>query len=88
MKISSGTIARTVALFVALINELLVIFGRDALPFTQDGIYQAASTVFMAVTTVVAWWKNNSFTKPAIMADEMLKEEKAKMTDNAEKGSE
>ena len=32
--------------------------------------------LFTAVTTVVAWWKNNSFTKEAIEADMMLREEK------------
>ncbi len=76
MKISAGTIGRTVCLALALINQFLILFGKGTIPFAEDDIYQFVSMLFTAVTTVVAWWKNNSFTKEAIEADMMLREEK------------
>ena len=76
MKISAGTIGRTVCLALALINQFLILFGKGTIPFAEDDIYQFVSMLFTAVTTVVAWWKNNSFTKEAIEADMMLKEER------------
>ena len=76
MKISAGTIGRTVCLALALINQFLILFGKGTIPFAEDDIYQFVSMLFTAVATVVAWWKNNSFTKEAIEADMMLREEK------------
>lgn len=74
MKISKETIIRTVLLAAAIINMALNAFGKNTLPFTDDEISEAVSVCFMAVTSVIAWWKNNSFTKKAIKADEYLEE--------------
>lgn len=76
MNISAGTIARTICLAVALINQVLTVAGKDVLPFAEDEIYQLISLVFTIVASSVAWWKNNSFTKAAIKADKLLKEAK------------
>ena len=67
--VKSDTVARTVWLALALINQVLAIAGREALPFTQEEIYQFFSLSFTIVTSVVAWWKNNSFTNAAILGD-------------------
>ena len=72
MKISSGTIARTVCLFIALLNQVLLCMGREVLPFAEDDVYQLISLVFTIGTSVAAWWRNNSFTAAAIKADEYL----------------
>ena len=69
MKIKSDTIARTIVLFLALVNQVLAILGKEALPFTNDEVYQVVSLVATIVTSGVAWWKNNSFTQKAIKAD-------------------
>lgn len=76
MKISSGTIARTVCLLLALVNQILAIVGKNSISFAEDDVYQAVSTIFTVVTSVIAWWKNNSFTKAAIEADMLMKDEK------------
>lgn len=70
MKISRATIIRTVLLLVAIINAVLQIFGKETLPFTDEEISEAISVLFLVATTISAWWKNNSFTKNAIKADE------------------
>ena len=67
--VKSDTIARTVWLLLALINQVLAIAGKDVLPFTQEEVYQFFSLSFTIITSVVAWWKNNSFTNAAILGD-------------------
>ena len=76
MKISSGTIARTIWLLVALLNQCMIIMGREVLPIAQDDVYQVVSLMFTIGASISAWWKNNSFTRAAIMADEIMMDEK------------
>ena len=76
--IKSDTIARTLVLALALINQVLAIVGKQALPFAEDDVYQICSLIATIITSVTAWWKNNSFTQAAIKADELLKKEKSK----------
>ncbi len=73
MKITAGTIARTLWLFIALLNQVLIIAGKEILPFAEEEVYEVVSFMFTASASIVAWWRNNSFTSRAIMADEMLK---------------
>lgn len=68
------TITRTLVLAVALANQLLLAFGKNPIPFSEEEIYIALSGVFTVCTSLWAWWKNNSFTKEAIRADAYLKE--------------
>lgn len=66
---SRGTIARTIVLFVALINQIIVMFGGAALPFDDTQVYEAVSTLLTVGAATVAWWKNNSFSQRAILND-------------------
>lgn len=70
---SAGTIVRTAALFIVLANQLMTLFGKEALPFTDEEIYSGVSSAATVIIAVIAWWKNNSFTEPAIAADEYRK---------------
>lgn len=76
MKITAGTAARTICLALALINQLLTVFGKKVIPFADDDIYTLVSAVFTIGAATAAWWKNNSFTEAARTADELLKAEK------------
>jgi len=71
-KVKVETIVRTIMLFVSLINQLLIVYGKEVLPITENQLYTIISTIATVVFGVWAWWKNNSFTKPAILADEYL----------------
>lgn len=73
MKIESGTIARTIVLFVALLNSVLTMCGANPLEISDDTIYSIVSAVFMIGSAVWSWWKNNSFTAAAKEADEYMK---------------
>jgi SPP1 family holin len=67
--ITAGTIARTIILFVALINQILTSTGHAILPFDDEMITSCVSVIFTVVTSLIAFWKNNSFTKAAIAGD-------------------
>lgn len=71
-RISTDTITRTICLVFALVNQVLAIFGKNVLPFTNDEIYQTVSLVATLSTSLLAWWKNNSFTSAAIEADKLM----------------
>lgn len=70
--VKPDTIARTIFLFIALANQMLAIAGKEILPITEDMIYQGVTLAATIAAAVLAWWKNNSFTKEAIRADEVL----------------
>lgn len=71
-KVEKMTIVRTAVLAFALINQVLTISGYNPLPFTDEEFGQAVSMVLTAGASMWAWWKNNSFTQNAIIADEYL----------------
>lgn len=77
MKISAGTIARTIILVLALINQVLTAMGYNVIDVSDEDINALISTVLTVTTAIMAWWKNNSFTKAAIKADEVMKIEKS-----------
>jgi SPP1 family holin len=74
MKIKTETIIRTIVLALALINQVLAIYGKERIPITEDEVYQLLTLVFTIGSSLWAWWKNNSFTQPAIKADEYMEQ--------------
>ena len=78
MKIKKETIIRTVILAVALINQVLTLFGYSILPISDEQITEVISLIFTIGASAWAWWKNNSFTQAALEADELLNELKHK----------
>ena len=69
MDITAGTIARTLILFLALINQLLSASGHAVIPIEDATIETLVSTAITIITALVAWWKNNSFTYAARLGD-------------------
>ena len=52
-------IVRTAVLFVALVNQLLMVFGYSILPISEEDISQLCSALFTIVTALWAWWHDN-----------------------------
>ena len=77
MTISAGTIARTICLCLALVNQILTATGHSVINISDESINTLISTGFTIVTAIVAWWKNNSFTQSALKADEVMRELKS-----------
>ncbi|MDH6561252.1 SPP1 family holin [Bacillus sp. TBS-096] len=76
-----GTVIRTVLLFIALINQTLVMFGQTVLPISEEQVqtagevlYVAGSTIFTMVTAVTAWFKNNYVTYKGKLQKDALKQ--------------
>ena len=78
MKITSGTLARTIVLALALINQLLSVSGHAVLPIDDAQVETIVSTAWTVIASVIAWYKNNSFTQAAIEGDKLMKELKSK----------
>lgn len=81
MKVKTETIVRTIILVVALINQILTATGKNPLPFSESEMYEGLTAVATIAASVWAWWKNNSFTKAAINADEYMNELKQREAD-------
>ena len=69
MKISSGTIARTVVLVLALVNQVLSMLGYKIIPIEDEQVNDFITMLFTIASALAAWWKNNSFTEAAIEGD-------------------
>lgn len=73
MKVKADTIIRTIVLAFALINQILTVSGHTVLPISDDQVAELVTLIITIGASLVAWWKNNSFTQAALKADENLK---------------
>ena len=76
--ITAGTIARTAVLLLARTNQMLSAMGKSPLPIESTTVEQLVTAGITTIAALVAWWKNNSFTKEAIAADKEYDRLKAK----------
>lgn len=76
MNITSGTLARTIILALALINQILSATGHPVLPIEDTQVETLVSTAWTVIAALIAWWKNNSFTAAAQKGDAVMKQEK------------
>nr|WP_239544063.1 phage holin [Virgibacillus halotolerans] len=72
--VDKGTIIRTVLLFIALLNQFLVMFGKSPIPIDSELIEQFVSGLFTIIATLIAWFKNNYVTKTGHQQKEILLE--------------
>lgn len=71
-KIPTATIARTACLLLALTNQALSVAGKPVLPISNEQTEQLVTLGLTVGSSLWAWWKNNSFTREAIRADEVM----------------
>ena len=71
--VKKETIIRTIVLVITLFNSVITMCGINPLPFSDEEIYKGVSSTVSVVVSLWTWWKNNSFTKKAIKADEYKK---------------
>lgn len=72
MKIKKDVIIRTISLIIVVANEVLIILDTGVVP-ADSTAYKIISTIATIIVTCWNWWKNNSLTREAIQADEVLK---------------
>lgn len=78
MKMSIGTLTRTILLVLALINQALTVLGYSPIPIEDDQITNLIAMSATVATSLLTWWKNQSFTKEAIEADKYMNDLKAR----------
>lgn len=78
--IKIDTVIRTICLVLALVNQGLTMAGVSPLPIEDEQVTELVTLLCTVVAAVWAWWKNNSFTPAAIMADEVMHDIKAGVT--------
>lgn len=84
MKATADTIIRTIVLIFALVNQVLTMTGHSILPISDEQIQELITLLITIGASLVAWWKNNSFTKAAIAGDKVMKSIKAGESQDAE----
>lgn len=71
-KPTPSTIARTIVLLLALINQICVSTGKPIIEFSDENVTQVVNGLFTIFASIWAWWKNASFTPAAIAADNVM----------------
>ena len=71
-KISTAAIVRTASLLLALANQVLYAMSKPIIPIESSTVEQLVTAGITTVTAMIAWWNNNSFTKEAIQADDVM----------------
>lgn len=77
MKITAGTVARTIVLALALVNQILTVNGAGIIPIEDAQIEETVALVWTIVASLVTWWKNNSFTQAALLGDQKMNQQKS-----------
>lgn len=74
MKITKGTVVRTVATTIVVVNMILKATGKNLINFDESVAYSAIETVVSIAIIAIGFWKNNSFSSNAQKADKYLEE--------------
>jgi len=74
MKFDKMMVIRTIVLFIALLNQSLVMIGFSPLPFTDEQVEHALTIIFTVAASLWAWWKDNDITRKARERKQFLKE--------------
>lgn len=72
MKISKGTIVRTIMLVIVIINLILKRLGYNIINVSESEVLSFVEMLIEIAVIVVSFWKNNSYTEKAIKADRFL----------------
>ena len=73
MKISKGTIVRTIVLAIVLINMALQNMGKSPIQYDEAGIANLIGTLISLGVIITSWWYNNIFSDSAKKADSFIR---------------
>lgn len=81
LKVTKGTIVRTIMICIVVINLILEKCGLDVINTEQNTIAAFVEMFIEAGSIIAAWWYNNSYSTAAKKADRFfsaIKEAEAK----------
>lgn len=67
-----GSVARLIAMLIAIVNQIAVSLGLYTIPDVDEGTIQLISLGLVIITSIWGYWKNNSWTPEAKLADKVL----------------
>jgi len=62
MEFDRGTLFRSIALGMTLVNQMLVAYDFDPIPGRSEQFYDVISTIATVTVAIVTWFKNNYLT--------------------------
>lgn len=71
--ISKGTIVRTIMIVIVLVNLILKACGKPLIDVEEHTLFYWLEVILEIGVIITTFWKNNSFSKAAIKADDFLK---------------
>lgn len=74
MKISKGTIIRTIMIIIVAINIVLKCIDKPIISIGEGEIAEFVEALIEIAAIAIGFWKNNSFSQKALIADEYLHE--------------
>ncbi len=75
---NNKAIIRLVITAILFINAMLTASGKNPIPFDESAVTEFLTQALSAIAIIWSWWKNNSFTHEAKLADEYMNELKSK----------
>lgn len=82
VKITKGTIIRTIALAVVLLNMAFKALGKPLIEYDEGTVMYWLEYIIEVAVIITSFWKNNSFSPAAIKADKFMND--LKEADEAE----
>ena len=80
--ISKGTIVRTTMLLIVIVNLILKACGKPLIDVEEHTLFYWLEVVLEIGVIITTFWKNNSFSKAAIEADNFMRKLKNGGSDN------
>lgn len=80
--ISKGTIVRTIMLLIVIVNLILKACGKPLIDIEEHTLFYWLEVVLEIGVIITTFWKNNSFSKAAIIADDFMRKLKNGESDN------
>ncbi|MFS0749467.1 phage holin [Oceanobacillus sp. 1P07AA] len=69
-----ATVTRTLVLFIALVNQILVTFDLNPIPGNETIWYETITTILVFSAAIWSWFKNNYITLRGRKQKEILQE--------------
>lgn len=80
--VKKSTIIRTILMILVIVNIVLEKNGVDVIPADEYTVTMVVETLIEIAVLIVGFWKNNSYSKKAIKADEFLKQLREEETES------
>ncbi len=73
MKITKGTIVRTILVITVALNIVLKAVGVNIISIDEGSVAAFVEAGVEVAAIICAWWYNNSFSERALQADKFFK---------------